>query len=59
MSKKEIKINDEYAQHHLKLNAFKNIDRTGFSPEAKQHFNIEPKQGYYRDGAELGLEDGM
>ena len=59
MSKNEIKKNDEYAQHHLKLNMFKNIDRTGFSPEAKQHFNIESNQVKYIDGAEFGLDDGL
>jgi len=59
VKKGEIKINDEIAQHHLKLNAFKNIDRIGFSPEAQKHFNIKPNNLTYIDGADLGLEDGM
>ncbi len=59
MSKNAIKINDETAQHHLKLNMLKNIDRTGFSPEAKKHFNIEPNQMSHRTGADLGLHDGL
>jgi hypothetical protein len=44
----------------LKLNAFKNIDRTGFSPEAKQHFDIVTTTIVPNvDGAEWGLDDGM
>jgi hypothetical protein len=55
----KVTINDETAQHHLNLNMFKNIDRTGFSPEAQQHFNIEPKHEAtcMMNGTSLGLDD--
>ena len=36
-----------------------NEKRTGFSPEAKQHFGIETDEVPYLDGAEFGLDDDL
>ena len=58
-TKGQVTINEETVQHHLNLNMFKNIDRLGFSPEAKHHFDIEPNQLSYQDGADLGLDDNI
>jgi hypothetical protein len=56
-----IKINDEIAMHHLNLNSYKNNRRLGFSPEAQQHFNIEPEHEAVDmiDGSTLGLDEGL
>jgi hypothetical protein len=52
----QITINTDYVAEHLELNEFKNEKRTGFSPEAKQHFGFEtPKQ--FVDASSLHLDD--
>jgi hypothetical protein len=54
----QIKINTEYVTEHLELNGYKNVNKTGFSPEVMAHFGIEVPEGDgFVDASSLGLDD--
>ena len=58
VTKGQVRINNETAQHHLNLNGYKNVDRLGFCPEAEANFGFESSARLTGlvDASTLGLD---
>jgi hypothetical protein len=58
VTKGQVSINTDFVTKHLELNGYKNERRTGFSPEAMEHFGIETRtqSTEFVDASTLGLD---